>query len=702
MPEPPNTQQDVAPAASKGAGVPPAAPSALAPVTQEGAEGSEEIVLDNPTSEGLYDLSHLPPPGGPDDVELGPATLQMPAVTNAMPPSPISALAPPVGEEAPKAPKIEPPKPTEAKPDVKSPRAPAADEGDAMQIQELQKTQNELKKALLAERKQREQAQKRVEELEQKLAKLADPTAKPITTGVPTEGVFEDLRYPALLARCRADAFTGAIQMQSGGANRTVYLKDGLPVGFHSSEPGERIGKVLVNQGRITEDQYMKATTRSVERSIKLTDALVELNLMDSETIAVELRNLTRDQIIQAFELVQGRFTVVAGQAPDANTATFDFGPGEIYVQGYRRYAPSNEMMAAYETLRDKYLIANARLASYRPKLGLNTEDERLLRLLGEALTVEEAVERAQVTPEQAARILSALQALELVEEWSPGVEQFRSRIRAEKQRHAEEMNSLLMESRQREARILEALEKALGKQLNVSFDEPLHKPMPTSSAPSHGASATASSPSAGLGARTASSTSSPFTAGGLGASGGGASSASSASPASSGAGSSPPAPAGRGPISSTTVGGSAERERAPVASSASSANSEPPPSPPASSPPAAAAARQNGASSPAAAARESQSTLSLADVKYREGVEQAATNRLDEAEVTLREAVRLDASKPEYLTALARVLLANPRYERAGTLPVVRSLLDRAVQLAPDNAEATELHQQVIKEMAT
>jgi hypothetical protein len=114
---------------------------------------------------------------------------------------------------------------------------------------------------------------------------VGDPKEHPPTSGVPNEGVFEDLRYPSLLARCRADAFTGSIQMQSGGAVRTVYLRDGLPVAFHSSEPGERIGKVLMNQRRITEDQYMKATTRSVERSIKLTDALVELGLMDAETI---------------------------------------------------------------------------------------------------------------------------------------------------------------------------------------------------------------------------------------------------------------------------------------------------------------------------------------------------------------------------------------------------------------------------------
>ena len=78
----------------------------------------------------------------------------------------------------------------------------------------------------------------------------------------------------------------------------------------------------------------------------------------------------------------------------------------------------------------------------------------------------------------------------------------------------------------------------------------------------------------------------------------------------------------------------------------------------------------------------------------------QVEKGQLDDAELTLRDAVRLDPSKPAYLLSLARVLLTNPRYERAGTLPVVRSLLDRAVQLAPEDAEISALHQEVVAEM--
>jgi hypothetical protein len=679
-------------------------------VHEEVTAGSAPLVLDDIVDTGS-DLSQLPAPGGDDDFNLlDPDALPSPTEAMPAPSLATSTSTPPRAAQ----------NSFQTPSDVSMGTAPAdSAEGDPMQIQELQRTQAELKKVLLAERKAREVAQKRVEELEAKLAKMGEaPTTA--GQGVPTEGVFEDLRYPALLARCRAEAFTGSVSMQSGGTTRSVYMKDGLPVAFSSSEPGQRIGQVLVSQGRITDVQYMKAATRMVEKSIKLTDALVELGLIDGESLAIEQRNLTRDQIIQGFEIVQGRFTTTANAAPDANTATFDFGPGEIYVQGYRRYAPTTEMLAAYETLRDKYLIANARLAGYRPKLGLIGEDERMLRLLGEALTVEEAAERAQLSPEHVARLLSALLALDLVEEWSPGVEQFRSRIRAERQRTVEDMLAFQQEYKRREERLLEAFEKALAGRGGAGLSAALEGPtVQTPTAASLEASPTMAPPTAK--ATTSSSSTSSLS-----------SSKPASTPPSTSASSSPrssfnlepdvkaqpPKPEPKEEVKFTSQ---RAETKAPTSSSTASSLSSSSSSSMSSLSSGGGSGLGSTLGSTLKEAKDglasatitppppqelpltailNESALSPADKKYREGVEQAAQSRLDEAELTLREAVRLDATKPEYLTSLARVLLANPRYERSGTLPVVRSLLDRAVQIAPDHPEANELHKQVIAEM--
>jgi hypothetical protein len=563
------------------------------------------------------------------------------AVPQAFAPQPLTSP----GDQAPLA--------TEVAPD-----AEAANEDEMQQL-------NELKKALVVKKRQLDGAQKRIEELEAKLA-TANVGGTPIAgDGLPSEGVFEEIRYPSLLARARNEAFTGSIRMQlPGDTTRTIYVKNGLPVGFTTSEPGEKIGKVLVSQGRISDDQYVKAATRMVERGIKLSEALVDLGLIDAETLDVEIRNLTRDQIIAGFELVQGRFTVQTGETPPDRVPTFDFGPGEIYVQGFRQYAPRAEMHALYEQLRPKYLTANARLPVLRPKLGLGGDDERLLRLLGEAYTVEEAVDRAKVDPDEAARLIASMQALDLVEEWNPGVEQFRARLSSERQHFAEEIARLREESAAEQRRLIEGFERALTK-ITAAVE-----------------GGGAGRPHVKL-ADVAAENSAPIT------------SAPAVKPLVSSVTTAPP-PTSK-PVSRP------EPKLEPVRIEAPTLEPEPPPPVAVAVP----ATPSNGALKLAPggialidAAAYAREPTSPADSKFHEAARQAADNRLDEAELTLREAVRMDAARPEFLTALARVLLANPRYERAGTLPVVKSLLDRAVTLSPGNTEARKLHQEVLLEL--
>ncbi len=553
----------------------------------------------------------------------------------------------------------------------------SAEEEDMAQIQEL-------KRALLQKKRALDAANKTIDDLQTKLTKAQQAQDEGIPEDeMPKEGVFEDFRYPILLARARKLAWTGSIKMQlPGDTTRTIYLKNGLAVGYATSEPGEKVGKMLVRQGRLTDEDYVKAATRMVERGIKLHEALVELGLIDAETLEVEIRNLTRDQIIAGFELLQGRFTVDEGEEPGENVACFDYGPGEIYVAGYRQYAPKNEMNSLFESMRPQYLIANDRLPNFRPKLGLTGDDERLLRLLGEAYTVEEAVDRAAVEPDEAARVIAALQALDLVEEWSPGVKEFRARLTSERQHYQQEISRIREEASAREKELFEGFERALAKitsalgaggGANVSMSSVAPK-KPSSTAPASAPPSTGSSSTSSIGAPKA-----------------GAPVPTLAGPDRSGAQVSVP---GASLAAASDAADPAKTEQLDPASlkSKSGAHNLPPPTP------TPAPAAKNGAllGDPAKLG----SPANEAESKFHEAVRQAAEDRLDEAEVTLREAVRMDASRPDFLTSLARVLLANPRYEREGTLPVVHSLLERAVQLSPDNSEANQLHKEIVAEM--
>ena len=336
-------------------------------------------------------------------------------------------------------------------------QADALSEEEEMKIKEMQEALDQKQIDL-------SQALQQIEALENDIATMKSDQS-PDQSALPNEGMLEETRYPELLSFFRSQGLSGSLEIAlQVGTTRTVFVKDGSPVAHTTSEPGERIGKVLVTQGRISDEQYVKAATRMVERGISLSDALVELRLVDSQTLERETRNLILDEIISLFSISQGKFKVSMDTEPPKNASLFDFSPGEIFLRGYQEYAPSQEMNALYERLRPEYLRSNNKMERFRNQLGLSGDHERLLRYLGEAYTFEEAVEQANLEGEKAARLLATLQALELVEPWSPDAQAFQKRLQEERKRHAEDVAKIQQEAAQREQSLVDGFEQALAK----------------------------------------------------------------------------------------------------------------------------------------------------------------------------------------------------------------------------------------------
>lgn len=494
----------------------------------------------------------------------------------------------------------------------------------------------------------------------------------------PKEGSLDQYPYARLLVRLLRNRFTGRVLLKTGTAKREVYFDQGAPVAFSSSEPGERLGRVLVTSGIITEEQYLAAARAMVEQGQKLTEALLEMGAISNERLQQEQRQITREQIVSGFGLTQGTFVLEAGKAPPDEVARFEFSLGEVWLAGYRKHAPEADVATAYDTMKESYVRARDDMAALRPQLALDQDDERVLKLLGEAYTLSEAVERSGSQPQRGARLLAALKQLGLIEEWKPGVAEFEARLKNEKLRLAEETVNLKQRMADREERLFVDIESAL-KRLET---RPVAGPA-TAAAPAAPAAPSVSPDDlhrveaalqqhldAGL-RRVEQSLRDALKEG--------IKAAALAAPPASGPSLAPP-PTGSNLGAQLSGVPPVRKTGANLGPSLAS--------PPASSPSMPSADVQlDGDDGPG-------------HERYKEGMRQAAAGRLDEAESALREAVRLDATKPAYLTALARVLLANPRYERAGTLPVVRSLLDRAQSLAPGDAEVSALLQRIQQEM--
>jgi len=279
---------------------------------------------------------------------------------------------------------------------------------------------------------------------------------------VPREGALDQVPYARLMVKLYREKFTGRMGLRGGTNKREIYFEEGQPVAHTSSGPGEPLGRVLVTQGVITEEQYLAAARAMVERGAKLTEALLEMGAIDSDRLAREQRTFTRDQILGGYALTQGSYLLEAGKRAPEEAARFEFRLGEIYLHGYRKFATESEVKTIYSAVKDTYVRARAEMHELRAQLGLDQEDDRLLKMLGEAYTVDEAIERSGVNRDGGARVLAALKALGLISEWKPGVSEFEARLKSEKIRLTEEVLASKQKLREREEQLLADFQKPL------------------------------------------------------------------------------------------------------------------------------------------------------------------------------------------------------------------------------------------------
>lgn len=77
----------------------------------------------------------------------------------------------------------------------------------------------------------------------------------------------------------------------------------------------------------------------------------------------------------------------------------------------------------------------------------------------------------------------------------------------------------------------------------------------------------------------------------------------------------------------------------------------------------------------------------------FQRGVTLLGQGNFDDAEIAFREAISLCSEEHVYLIGLARAIYYNPVYGAAGKVPILRSIVDRASYLAPEDGRVGTLN---------
>jgi CheY-like chemotaxis protein len=153
-------------------------------------------------------------------------------------------------------------------------------------------------------------------------------------------GELADEDVARLLGRLAREQFTGRVVFRRGEAQKTVTFDEGRPVFAASNLAHDRMGELLVREGKISRDQIVRARDVLTQSGRRMGEILVDLGFLKRRELLPSVRRHIEDVLYSLFAWDSGAFVAVPGSSAGSvreEKIRLAAHPTAIIVEGIRR-----------------------------------------------------------------------------------------------------------------------------------------------------------------------------------------------------------------------------------------------------------------------------------------------------------------------------------------------------------------------------
>jgi tetratricopeptide (TPR) repeat protein len=217
------------------------------------------------------------------------------------------------------------------------------------------------------------------------------------------EGTLSELPLPLLLHALDAEERTCTLELRARQREKRITFEEGAPVACVSNLLHETLGKFLVEKGKLSEADYQKALSESVQTGQEVGTLLVQKGLISPFDLYKQLQANLGLSLLDCFRWTDARYKLIADVDPPATIVRTN--TAQLILTGVANIMPF-DAVATHFTFTDDRRFAQVPGAE-GPKL--SAKDSRMLQALRARPTFPELLERTGYSTETALRRLYAL-----------------------------------------------------------------------------------------------------------------------------------------------------------------------------------------------------------------------------------------------------------------------------------------------------
>ncbi|HEX8705289.1 MAG TPA: DUF4388 domain-containing protein [Myxococcaceae bacterium] len=217
------------------------------------------------------------------------------------------------------------------------------------------------------------------------------------------EGTLAEVPLPLLLHALYAEERTCTLELKARQREKRITFEEGSPVACVSNLLHETLGKFLVEKGKLSEADYQKALSESIQTRQEMGGLLVQKGLISPFDLYKQLQANLGLSLLDCFRWTEARYKLIADvEAPATSVRT---NTAQLILTGVANVMPF-DTVATHFTFTDEQRFAQVP-GGEGPKL--SAKDARLLQALRTRPTFSELTQRTGFDTETALRRLYAL-----------------------------------------------------------------------------------------------------------------------------------------------------------------------------------------------------------------------------------------------------------------------------------------------------
>jgi hypothetical protein len=229
---------------------------------------------------------------------------------------------------------------------------------------------------------------------------------------IPAEGSLADYDLPNIIEAVYETQWTGRVTVTHMGVGKSIIVQSGRLVFASSTSRDDRLGELLLRQGKITLHQYIEAG-KLMEGNKRLGTILVERGAIAPRELVQGVVEQTREIIFGIFQWTEGRYRMEVGGA-DSEAITLKISTPELILEGVRRVEAWSRIEKGIGGLAARY-AANPRAGERLQQIALSPEKAALVTSLDKDRTIEEICQASTLSHFEVCRTLWAFRVMGLI-----------------------------------------------------------------------------------------------------------------------------------------------------------------------------------------------------------------------------------------------------------------------------------------------